>query len=39
MRLVNGDEIHLLAEDGTAGIVAEEEIGMIFVVLEDHRAV
>ena len=31
--LKNGDEIHLLLEDASAGVTASEEIGMIFVVL------
>ena len=33
--LKNGDEIHLLVEDKSAGITYAEEIGMIFVVLQD----
>ena len=35
MLLKNGDEIHLLVEDKEAGIAFTEEIGMIFVVLQD----
>ena len=31
--LKNGDEIHLLVEDATAGIAAQDEIAMVFVVL------
>lgn len=35
MLVGNGDEIHLLVEDAETGILASEEIGMIFVVLLD----
>ena len=35
VRLRNGDEIYLLVEDTSAGITAQDEIGMVFVVLQD----